>query len=66
MGIKGHIRQVYYHAFEGIIDHLSMNGRSKQPPSNEVNALISSGNMLCYSLCLGTLYHAQLNPTISF
>jgi CRISPR-associated protein Cas1 len=66
MGIEGNIRQVYYHAFEQIIDHFSMNGRSKQPPSNEVNALISFGNMLCYSLCLSTLYHTQLNPTISF
>ena len=43
-----------------------MNGRSKQPPSNEVNALISFGNMMCYSLALDMIYHTQLNPTISF
>ena len=43
-----------------------MEGRSKQPPSNEVNALVSFGNMMCYTLCLDQIYHTQLNPTISF
>jgi CRISPR-associated protein Cas1 len=43
-----------------------MEGRSKQPPGNELNAMISFGNMMCYSLCLNQLYHTQLNPTISF
>ena len=28
--------------------------------------LISFGNMMCYTLCLGQLYHTQLNPTISY
>jgi CRISPR-associated protein Cas1 len=36
------------------------------PPSNEMNALISFGNAVCYAACLGQLYHTQLNPTISF
>jgi CRISPR-associated protein Cas1 len=66
MGIEGNIRQVYYGAYESIIRDFAMNGRSKQPPANEVNTLISFGNMMCYSLCLTQLYHTQLNPTISF
>lgn len=66
MGIEGNIRQVYYDAFDVILNDFAMNGRSKQPPKNEVNALVSFGNMMCYSLCLGQLYHTQLNPTISF
>lgn len=66
MGIEGNIRQVYYNAFDVILNDFAMNGRSKQPPKNEVNALVSFGNMMCYSLCLGQLYHTQLNPTISF
>lgn len=40
--------------------------RSKQPPQNEVNALISFGNMICYTLCLKAIHQTQLNPTISF
>lgn len=66
MGLEGNIRQVYYDAFDVILNDFSMNGRSKQPPKNEVNALVSFGNMMCYGLCLGQIYHTQLNPTISF
>lgn len=66
MGIEGNCRQLYYQAFEVIITDFPMNGRSKQPPSNEVNALISFGNMMCYSLALDMIFHTQLNPTISF
>ncbi|HOY12769.1 MAG TPA: type I-B CRISPR-associated endonuclease Cas1b [Saprospiraceae bacterium] len=66
MGLEGNIRQVYYDAFETIIDDFSMDGRSKQPPKNEVNALISFGNMMCYTTCLDMIYHTQLNPTISY
>lgn len=66
MGIEGNIRQVYYDAFDVIINDFAMDGRSKQPPKNEVNALVSFGNMMCYTLCLGQIYHTQLNPTISF
>lgn len=66
MGIEGNIRQIYYDAFDVILNDFSMNGRSKQPPKNEVNALVSFGNMMCYTLCLGQIYHTQLNPTISF
>ena len=43
-----------------------MGGRSKQPPRNEVNALISFGNMMCYTMCLRAIHQTQLNPTISF
>ncbi|MDW8211877.1 MAG: type I-B CRISPR-associated endonuclease Cas1b [Cytophagales bacterium] len=66
MGIEGNVRQAYYEAFEVIIRDFEMGHRTKQPPSNEINALISFGNMMCYTLCLDQLYHTQLNPTISF
>lgn len=67
MGIEGNIRQTYYRAFDSIISgDFQMENRSKRPPKNEINALISFGNMLCYTLCLSQIYHTQLNPTISF
>ncbi|NJL77408.1 MAG: type I-B CRISPR-associated endonuclease Cas1 [Saprospiraceae bacterium] len=66
MGVEGNCRQAYYEAFEHIISDFQMNGRSKQPPSNEVNALISFGNSMCYTLALDMIYHTQMNPTISF
>ncbi|MGC9375063.1 MAG: type I-B CRISPR-associated endonuclease Cas1b [Bacteroidales bacterium] len=66
MGIEGNIRNVYYETFDIIITNFEMNGRSKQPPKNEVNALISFGNMMCYTQCLRSIHQTQLNPTISY
>lgn len=66
MGIEGNIRKNYYEAFELIINDFSMDGRSYRPPKNEVNALISFGNMICYSQCLKSIHQTQLHPAISF
>lgn len=66
MGIEGNCRQQYYAAFDHIIKDFEMGNRTRQPPSNEVNALVSFGNTLCYTLALDTTFHTQLNPTISF
>lgn len=66
MGLEGNIRQVYYESFNLILNDFQMNGRSKQPPKNEVNALISFGNMMCYGFCLRSIHQTQLNPTISY
>ena len=66
MGLEGNIRQTYYEGFDLIINDFNMEGRSKQPPRNEVNALISFGNMMCYSQCLRAIHQTQLNPTISY
>jgi len=66
MGLEGNIRQTYYEAFNTIIDGFEMGNRTKRPPSNEVNALISFANSMCYTACLDAIYHTQLNPTISF
>jgi CRISPR-associated protein Cas1 len=66
MGIEGNIRQTYYSAFDLILNDFEMGVRTKQPPQNEVNALISFGNMFCYSMCLRAINQTQLNPTISY
>jgi CRISPR-associated protein Cas1 len=66
MGLEGNIRQIYYEGFDLIINDFEMGTRTKQPPRNEVNALISFGNMMCYSQCLRAIHQTQLNPTISY
>ncbi|HRJ14295.1 MAG TPA: type I-B CRISPR-associated endonuclease Cas1b [Saprospiraceae bacterium] len=66
LGIEGNSRQTYYSAFGQIITTFAMEGRSKRPPKDEVNALISFGNAMCYTLALDAIYHSQLNPTISY
>jgi CRISPR-associated protein Cas1 len=66
MGIEGLIRQEYYKAFDIILNDFDMGSRTKQPPENEVNALISFGNMICYTETLRAIHQTQLNPTISY
>lgn len=66
MGIEGNIRKIYYEGFNLIIKDFEMPGRKMRPPRNEVNALISFGNMLCYSQCLRSIHQTQLNPLISY
>lgn len=66
MGVEGQMRQYYYDAFDLMINDFEMEKRTKQPPRNEVNALISFGNMICYTICLRAIHQTQLNPTISY
>ncbi|MCG8698001.1 MAG: type I-B CRISPR-associated endonuclease Cas1b, partial [Bacteroidales bacterium] len=66
MGIEGNIRMRYYDAFNNIITDHEMGNRTKRPPLNIVNSLISFGNMMCYSQCLRVIHQTQLNPTISY
>jgi CRISPR-associated protein Cas1 len=66
MGLEGNMRQQYYDAFNLIINEFEMGNRTRQPPGNEVNALISFGNMMCYSQCLRSIHQTQLNPTVSY
>jgi CRISPR-associated protein Cas1 len=66
MGLEGNVRMCYYDAFDCILNDFQMGLRTKQPPRNEVNALISFGNMMCYSQCLRAIHQTQLNPTISY
>ncbi len=66
MGVEGNCRQVYYSSFDEIVEGYAWEGRRKRPPKNELNALVSFGNSMCYSVCLDALYNSQLNPTVSF
>lgn len=66
MGTEGNIRKLYYSAFDIILNDFTMGPRTKRPPQNEVNALISFGNMMCYVETLRAIHLTQLNPTISF
>lgn len=66
MGIEGNIRRWYYEGFNLILNDFEMHGRSMQPPKDEVNTLISFGNMMIYSEMLRAIHKTQLNPTISF
>ena len=67
MGIEGHIKNFYYQSFSVILKkEFKMEKRTKRPPENMINCLLSFGNTLLYTVCLSEIYHTQLNPTISF
>lgn len=68
MGIEGNIREVYYKGFDNILEDpdFIFEGRSKRPPRNELNALISFGNSLIYVLILGEIYKTHLDPRIGY
>lgn len=67
MGIEGMIRQNYYRTLDEMIpDEFSFQQRSKRPPRDPFNALISFGNTLMYTTILSEIYKTQLNPTISY
>ena len=66
MGFEALARQSYYSLFDEILKNFEFGVRSRRPPKNEINAMISFGNSLLYSTIISELYHTQLNPTISY
>lgn len=67
MNVEGRIRSEYYSKFDEILpEEFKMEGRSRQPPKNMINSLISFGNSMMYSTVLTEIYNTQLNPTISY
>lgn len=67
MNVEGRIRSEYYQKFDEIVpENFKMGGRTRQPPKNMINSLISFGNSMMYATVLSELYNTQLNPTISY
>lgn len=67
LSVEGGVWNTYYHCFDRILpERFRFEKRSRRPPENRVNALISFGNSLLYSTVLTEIYNTQLNPTISF
>ncbi len=68
MAIEGNIKQLYYSGFDRIIKNeaFAFQKRSKRPPMNRLNALISFVNSIIYVTCLSEIYHTHLDPRIGF
>ncbi|NLC68370.1 MAG: type I-B CRISPR-associated endonuclease Cas1 [Clostridiaceae bacterium] len=68
MAIEGNIRDMYYGGFDIILDDADFlfERRTKQPPLNRLNALISFGNSLLYTIVLSEIYKTHLDPRIGF
>jgi CRISPR-associated protein Cas1 len=68
MGIEGNIRDIYYSCFNEITENedFFIEERTKRPPSNYMNALISFGNSLLYTAILSEIYKTHLDPRIGY
>jgi CRISPR-associated protein Cas1 len=68
MGVEGNIREVYYNSFDRIINNpdFKFEARTKRPPLNYLNSMISFINTLVYTTVLSTIYQTHLDPRIGF
>lgn len=68
MAIEGHAREKYYEAFDYIINdpYFVFERRTRRPPLNALNALISFGNSICYTTVLSEIYKTYLDPRIGY
>lgn len=68
MAIEGEIRKLYYEAFNIILNSgdFLFDKRTKKPPENPLNALISFGNSLMYTTVLAQIYRTHLDPRIGY
>jgi len=68
MAIEGNIREQYYYAFDIILndENFIFESRTKRPPKNRLNALISFANSILYTVCLSEIYQTHLDPRIGF
>lgn len=68
MAVEGNAREIYYSAFDIIVDNedFAFAKRTRRPPQNRLNALISFGNSLLYVTVLGEIYRTHLDPRIGF
>lgn len=68
MAIEGNVRNYYYQGFDKILDNpdFEFEQRSKRPPKNFLNTLISFGNSMLYTAVLGQIYYTHLDPRIGY
>lgn len=68
MAIEGNVRNYYYQGFDKILDNpdFKFEQRSKRPPKNFLNTLISFGNSMLYTAVLSQIYYTHLDSRIGY
>jgi len=68
MALEGNVRETYYRAFDGILSNpdFIFDKRSRRPPKNNLNTLISFGNSILYTVVLSEIYKTHMDPRIGF
>ena len=65
---EAQIRGIYYSCFDSFIKNRNFvfHTRSKQPPLNEVNSMISFGNVVLYNYIATEIYKSPLDVRVGF
>ncbi|WP_459202217.1 type I-B CRISPR-associated endonuclease Cas1b [Methanococcus sp. CF] len=66
MSVEALSRNIYYSKFDEIFKNFEFEKRTKRPPENEINALISFGNSLLYSNTITEIFNTHLSPAVSY
>ncbi len=68
MAMEGNARERYYQGFDAILENtgFTFGRRTRRPPANELNSLISFGNSLIYTVVLSEIYKTHLDPRIGY
>ncbi len=68
MSIEGRIKELYFQCWDAILkkEDFRFQERTRRPPKNHLNALISFGNSLLYVTVLSEIYKTHLDPRIGF
>lgn len=68
MAVEGKVKKTYYSSFPLIIDNpdFSFEKRTRRPPEDKINALISFTNSIIYTSVLSEIYQTHLDPRIGY
>ena len=68
MAFEGQIKQTYFRAFNTIIDNpeFQFESRTRRPPKDYINTLISFSNSVLYTQVLSEIYQTHLDPRIGY
>ncbi len=69
MGVEGNFKREYYQCWNLVIKNqksFKFMQRSKRPPVDKINSMISFINTIIYSFVLSEIYKTELDPRIGF
>ncbi|WP_042699718.1 type I-B CRISPR-associated endonuclease Cas1b [Thermococcus sp. PK] len=66
MGVESTLWKEFYALFGSLLKNFEFRERSRRPPKDEVNAMISYGNSVLYTVALSEIRKTYLHPAISF
>lgn len=66
MGVESQLWREFYNVYATLLKHFDFSERNRRPPKDEVNAMISLGNSVLYTVTLSEIRKTYLHPAVSF